>query len=175
MSFDPWTMECWDDDPSVRLHRFRRQDEPFPYEPSATLEEPASLDREDRLGMRGPLVYVLSTDGAERVKIGFTRSTVASRAAQLRTGCPFHIEVRHAIGAGQEVESYLHHRYAAVRQAGEWFRSCHAMLLELDALERAFVMKGHGPLTMDEVRGEIHATRRLRDPEYRLGRPEWVA
>lgn len=56
------------------------------------------------------------------IKIGFTSRDIEYRIAQMRTGCPFPIQVLGAIDGDQRTERALHARFAAHRHHGEWFR-----------------------------------------------------
>lgn len=69
----------------------------------------------------GEIVYFLRA--GDFVKIGKATGSPDDRVAQLKTGCPFPIEVIATIPGGYEKERELHNRFADVRAHGEWFHA----------------------------------------------------
>lgn len=74
----------------------------------------------------GEIVYFLRA--GEFVKIGKSTGTPDSRVNQLRTGCPFPIEVMATIPGGLDLERSLHRRFAHCRAHGEWFHATPGLL-----------------------------------------------
>ncbi|WP_456761175.1 GIY-YIG nuclease family protein [Bradyrhizobium sp. USDA 4011] len=69
----------------------------------------------------GPVVYLISTDNLEFVKIGFTRC-LEHRLRSLRTASHVEPIIRLTIPGTQSLERELHTRFAASRTNREWFR-----------------------------------------------------
>lgn len=67
------------------------------------------------------IVYFLRA--GEFIKIGKATGSPDSRIAQLKTGCPFPIEVVGTMAGGFDEERALHRRFAAIRAHGEWFHA----------------------------------------------------
>lgn len=74
----------------------------------------------------GEIVYFLRAGGF--IKIGKTTGHPDARVAELRTGCPFPIEVIGFIPGGLEDERALHRRFQAIRAHGEWFHATTELL-----------------------------------------------
>jgi hypothetical protein len=68
-----------------------------------------------------PLVYLISTDNPELVKIGFTTSLEA-RLRSLRTASHVEPTVHLTIPGTESLERELHRRFEAARYNREWFR-----------------------------------------------------
>ena len=68
-------------------------------------------------------VYFIEAVGAERVKIGFTRGSAASRLRHLRTSCPFPLRVLGWTAGTMGTESRFHERFESARVMPklEWF------------------------------------------------------
>jgi len=69
----------------------------------------------------GPLVYLISTDNPEFVKIGFTTS-LEKRLRSLRTASHVEPTIHLTIPATPSLERELHARFEAARYNREWFR-----------------------------------------------------
>ncbi|MGY8681265.1 GIY-YIG nuclease family protein [Bradyrhizobium sp. UFLA05-153] len=69
----------------------------------------------------GPLVYLISTDNPEFVKIGFTKS-LEGRLRSLRTASHVEPTVHLTIPGTVSLERELHRRFEAARYNREWFR-----------------------------------------------------
>jgi hypothetical protein len=67
-------------------------------------------------------VYVIGTELADRVKIGFTSGDPRARLKALQTGCPDELVVIATEVGSQSLERNLHERFAEKRVRGEWFR-----------------------------------------------------
>ena len=100
--------------------------------------------------MRGGAVYVARGLSSGLVKIGFSRSAFW-RARSLVTEAREAIEVIAAfpaVGAGMAHERALHHRFAALRVRGEWFRDDGAIgrfVSELPAHQRgSYIVRPSG-------------------------------
>lgn len=66
-------------------------------------------------------VYFVQAVAGGLIKIGFT-GKVASRFAEIQRMCPIKLTILAIVpGAGQELETELHQRFAFVRRHGEWF------------------------------------------------------
>lgn len=74
----------------------------------------------------GDIVYFLRA--GDFIKIGKATGTPDSRISQLKTGCPFPIEVAATMIGGYDEERSLHKRFAAIRAHGEWFHAAPALL-----------------------------------------------
>lgn len=74
----------------------------------------------------GDIVYFLRA--GDFIKIGKATGTPDSRISQLKTGCPFPIEVAATMIGGYDVERSLHKRFAAIRAHGEWFHAASDLL-----------------------------------------------
>lgn len=74
----------------------------------------------------GEIVYFLRA--GDFIKIGKTTGTPDHRVSQLKTGCPFPIEVVATTPGGLDVERALHKRFAALRAHGEWFHAAPDLL-----------------------------------------------
>lgn len=73
----------------------------------------------------GACVYFAQAD--DRVKIGWSKQ-VASRIAQLQTGCPSPLKLLGVIPGARGLERQLHERFAGLRLTGEWFRAAPELL-----------------------------------------------
>lgn len=69
----------------------------------------------------GPLVYLISTDNPEFVKIGFT-TCLESRLKSLRTASHVEPTIHLTIEGTRSLEHELHSRFEAARYNREWFR-----------------------------------------------------
>ena len=74
----------------------------------------------------GEIVYFLRA--GDFVKIGKATGSPETRVSQLKTGCPFPIEVMATIPGGLDKERSLHKRFSHLRSHGEWFHA-HPILL----------------------------------------------
>lgn len=72
------------------------------------------------------IVYFLRA--GDFVKIGKATGAATSRVSQLKTGCPFPIEVVATIPGGYAKEGALHRRFASIRAHGEWFHATPELL-----------------------------------------------
>src|SRR5690606_18191870 len=75
---------------------------------------------------RGEIVYFLRA--GDFVKIGKATGSAKSRVNQLKTGCPFPIEVMTTVPGGLDKERSLHEQFSHLRSHGEWFHA-HPLLL----------------------------------------------
>lgn len=67
-------------------------------------------------------VYFIGPEwGQKRIKIGHTRSGIASRLAALQTGSPYPLRIYAYMEGGQDFERVLHDTFAPLRLHGEWF------------------------------------------------------
>lgn len=69
----------------------------------------------------GEIVYFLRA--GEFIKIGKATGDPLSRVSQLKTGCPFPIEVVATMPGGYREEGDLHNRFQHIRAHGEWFHA----------------------------------------------------
>lgn len=76
-------------------------------------------------------VYVLRAGNTDRYKIGYTSRDVASRAADLQTGCPFDISIVHEFAGSIEDEQSIHSILGGFRKTGEWFELSNQDLFRL--------------------------------------------
>lgn len=75
---------------------------------------------------KGEIVYFLRA--GDFVKIGKATGAATSRVSQLKTGCPFPIEVVATIPGGYAKEGAIHRRFASIRAHGEWFHATPELL-----------------------------------------------
>lgn len=78
------------------------------------------------------IVYFLRA--GDFVKIGKATGSPDNRVSQLKTGCPFPIEVMATMPGGLDVESQLHKRFAGIRAHGEWFHATHELIAYVESL-----------------------------------------
>ena len=69
-----------------------------------------------------PVVYVITTQNLEFVKIGMTKS-LKQRMNNIQSGCPFRLSLWLAIRTPnpKPIELYLHQRMNYCKTHGEWF------------------------------------------------------
>lgn len=75
---------------------------------------------------RGEIVYFLRA--GDFVKIGKATGSTTARVNQLKTGCPFPIEVMATINGGLDKERSLHEQFSHIRAHGEWFHAAPELL-----------------------------------------------
>jgi Meiotically up-regulated gene 113 len=78
-----------------------------------------SMRKRLRVAHNGGFVYFARIN--DMIKIGFA-TNVARRIAGLQSGSPIAIEVLATQSGSPRLEKQLHHRFASLRQSGEWFR-----------------------------------------------------
>ncbi len=85
-----------------------------------------------------PMVYVLSTQDLEYIKVGKTNSP-KQRFINIQSGCPFKLSLWLAIKTPRhaELEKIIHRRLAHCRVRGEWFAPSEK---DLDALSDFFTL-----------------------------------
>lgn len=67
------------------------------------------------------MIYVIQAVIGGPVKIGFTECDPRFRLSALQCGSPFKLRLLKATYGDKAVERALHHRFAILRQHGEWF------------------------------------------------------
>lgn len=82
----------------------------------------------------GEVVYFLRA--GEFVKIGKATGSASSRVSQLKTGCPFPIEVMATIPGGIDKEHSLHQQFSHIRAHGEWFHAHPSLLSFIKTVSR---------------------------------------
>lgn len=75
------------------------------------------------------MIYFIQAGKNGPIKIGYTENDIASRMAQLQTGCPYELKLLWKIHGNQEKEVEIHNDFEHERICGEWFRPSR-MLLE---------------------------------------------
>ena len=72
---------------------------------------------------RSPLgmVYLMWAEGTDFYKIGFTRHSPSKRLEQVRTNCPFRVQLVGTTPARMMDEQNLHFYLSGCRLNGEWF------------------------------------------------------
>jgi hypothetical protein len=75
------------------------------------------------MGSRLGYIYVVRTEGAPYVKIGFTQDVRKRRIAQLQAANPLRLILERWIPGSEADECALHQRFAADRVRGEWFNA----------------------------------------------------
>jgi hypothetical protein len=81
-------------------------------------------------------VYFITTAEADRVKIGFTSNSPASRLRELQTGSPFELCIIATECGSLAREQELHRRFAEHRLHGEWFEMCDEIRLHVRDVNR---------------------------------------
>mgnify|MGYP001589202723 CR=1 FL=1 len=76
----------------------------------------------DRSSFRPGVVYIVQAEGTPRIKIGYTVSPEV-RLETLNTASPYPLRLLRTIKSHNALglEQFLHQRYRAYRQHGEWF------------------------------------------------------
>jgi hypothetical protein len=100
---------------------------PTPAQWMADLAEEDALKQLPQHRSKLPLVYFLKA--GPFVKIGFTAGPPQARIADLKTGCPYEIELIGTVPGPQKLESELHRRFAVHRASREWFHA-HSDILQ---------------------------------------------
>jgi hypothetical protein len=115
----------------------------------------AERDREE--SRKGPMgfVYFIETEDAQSIKIGFSTSVIR-RMSQLGTLMPFRL-IGYFPGT-RETERWLHTKFAADWQTGEWFRAS-------DELRQFIAMMG---LIVPEIKIQPRQRRKIRVPKVRV-------
>lgn len=67
------------------------------------------------------MIYFIESD-AGPIKIGYTESSATERREELQTGSAWPLSLLGTIEGDRETEAMLHHKFAAQRMQGEWFR-----------------------------------------------------
>lgn len=83
----------------------------------------ASLSTKKRESWKAHNTIVYFLGAGPFVKIGKATGDPSQRIDQLKTGCPFPIQVLGFVPGGRIEESLLHSRFAKYRAHGEWFRN----------------------------------------------------
>src|SRR5882672_4453578 len=86
------------------------------------------------------MIYFLATK--DRVKIGYSNNPKA-RIAQLRTSCPYPLEILGLRDGSREEEKRLHNKFACYRLNREWFTRC-------IVIERA-AHNGYAPIELNMI------------------------
>lgn len=86
---------------------------------------------------KGEIVYFLRA--GDFVKIGKATGSPTNRLSQLRTGCPFPIEVVATIDGGYAKERELHERFRHIRAHGEWFHATADLCAYIESLSKEVV------------------------------------
>lgn len=81
------------------------------------------------------MIYFIQAGKNGPIKIGHTESDIASRMAQLQTGCPYELKLLWTIHGNQEKEAEIHSDFEEERIRGEWFHPSEMLLeyIEIDA------------------------------------------
>lgn len=87
--------------------------------------------------MSNGIVYFIEC--ADRIKIGFTKRTVAKRIRGLTTGAPDDLKVLAAVEGSVPFERAIHKAAKQYRVRGEWFKNCP----EVRDLMHDIVFRGH--------------------------------
>lgn len=84
----------------------------------------------------GGVVYFLSADSVDRVKVGFTRDrrTIVKRMASLAYSSPVPVTLMKCIAGSMQGERWLHAKWAEHRHHGEWF-TLSAIRADIEAME----------------------------------------
>ena len=116
---------------------------------AANARLPATYDHAKQARSR---VYFIATRDRRRVKIGMA-GDVHARLSQLQVGCPDKLSLIRVIDGGAPTEAWLHRRFAAKRQSGEWFVFDEAMLTVVppDELPVRAVHRPRLSLTLREI------------------------
>jgi hypothetical protein len=70
----------------------------------------------------GPATFVYFIRGGEHIKIGWSKDPL-KRLEQLRTGCPYPLEMLGCMAGEESDERALHEHFAHLRERGEWFKA----------------------------------------------------
>jgi hypothetical protein len=83
------------------------------------------------------LVYFITTEHAERVKIGHTKNDPTARLRELQTGSPFRLCIIATERGDVTLERRLHARFGQHRLHGEWFTLCGEIKEHIKELNRS--------------------------------------
>lgn len=75
---------------------------------------------------KGDVVYFLRA--GEFIKVGKATGSARNRVSQLKTGCPFKIEIMATVPGGYELERSIHRRFQSSRAHGEWFHATQELI-----------------------------------------------
>ncbi len=92
----------------------------------------AQKNLQSRPHKTGEIVYFLQA--GDFIKIGKTTGSAENRLLQLKTGCPFPVEIVAVIAGGYDKERSLHHRFRNIRAHGEWFHATKEILSFITSL-----------------------------------------
>ena len=105
------------------------------------------------------VVYFILDPNGDAIKIGWTRSAVKKRLAQLRTGNSRRLLILGTIPGSQAIEAKIHDHFQQHRTNGEWFRYKAVMDDVMQIIRKGW------PIHYDE--GELPYSERVRPPSCR--------
>lgn len=80
-------------------------------------------------------IYFLRLEtGFDRIKIGYTASSVQKRISQLQTGQPYRLVLIGTIPGERDSERRLHEEFDALNVGGEWFKGSFELIAAIEFL-----------------------------------------
>jgi hypothetical protein len=80
------------------------------------------------------VIYFIQNRTNKAIKIGYTSGSAYQRLSRLQTGSADPLEVLAEIDGQLEDERRLHEQFRDHRMAGEWFKPCDELMLEISSL-----------------------------------------
>lgn len=118
-------------------------------------------------------VYFIGPEwGQKRIKIGYTRSTIRARLANLQTGSPYPLKLYAYMEGGQDLERVLHDTFAPMRLHGEWFNVAYKLEAFLIYAENEGADAPMSDATFDAIMGDVIACDDPMHPSVDVG--AWI-